>query len=209
MFHKRAAHREGWWATELQTRWPQGFNVAGTGGEHKGGTRNDWWKYRETYQKEWRDRGEERLAKGKSLVQDISRKVGEGEKNGWEELKKVPLEDKREMLQALHMDPLLGGRWRQKMERLMREELRQHKVLKKKPKGDFVKMLLTHKGWNATQVRNILREPAVCKSHPDPTAAERIWVCERNVPPIGAWLLNYTAMEDEDLTPGARERLEG
>ena len=86
------------------------------------------------------------------------------------------------------------------MEHQMREHLRQHKEAKKMPPGDFVKLLLTQKGWNAADVRSIIREPEVCKVHPDPTAAERIWVCERNVPPIGSWLLNYTAMEDQELT---------
>ena len=89
----------------------------------------------------------------------------------------------------------------------MRDELKRHKVLKKRPKGDFVKLLITHKGWNAAEVRKIIREPAVCKVHPDPASAERIWVCERNVPPIGSWLLKYTALEDEDLTEAKRAEL--
>ena len=97
---------------------------------------------------------------------------------------------------------------RQKIERLIREDLKQHKALKKKPKGDFVKLLITHTGWNAAEVRSIIREPSVCKAHPNPTDAERIWVCERNVPPIGSWLLNYTAMEDEDLDANKRHALE-
>jgi hypothetical protein len=54
VFHKRAAHREGWWASQLGTWWPSGFNVAGTGGYHKGGARSDWQKHRETFRKEWR-----------------------------------------------------------------------------------------------------------------------------------------------------------
>ena len=69
-------------------------------------------------------------------------------------------------------------------------------------------MLITHKGWNAADVRSIMREPEVCRTHPDPTAAERLWVCERNVPPIGSWLLNYTAMEDEDLAADQRAAME-
>ena len=69
------------------------------------------------------------------------------------------------------------------------------------PPGEFVKLLITHKGWNASDVRTIIREPGVCRLHPEPAAAERIWVCERNVAPIGSWLLNYTAMEDENLRP--------
>ena len=64
-----------------------------------------------------------------------------------------------------------------------------------------MKLLITHKAWNATEVRKIIREPEVCRAHPVPTEAERIWVCERNVPPIGSWMLNYTAMEDQDLSP--------
>ena len=79
----------------------------------------------------------------------------------------------------------------------MREELRQFKAIKEKPRGDFVKLLITHEGWNAAEVRKVIRDPEVCRVHPHPTEAERIWVCERNVPPIGSWLLNYTAMEDQ------------
>ena len=202
MFHKRAAAREGWWANKLQTWWPQGLNVAGTGGEHKGGARNDWWRYRETYHKIWRSDMQARLEEGKAQVIELCRRIQAGDETGWEDLKKIPLDMQRQMLQAMNMDGCLGGKLRQKMEHQMREHLRQHKAAKKMPAGDFVKLLLTHKGWNAADVRNILREPEVCRVHPDPTAAERIWVCERNVPPIGSWLLNYTAMEDQDLTVG-------
>ena len=90
----------------------------------------------------------------------------------------------------------------------MREALRQHKQVKRKPDGDFIKLLITHKGWNATQIRSIIREPAVCELHPNPTEAERLWVCERNVPPIGSWLLNYSALEDEELEEAKKEELE-
>ena len=162
LFHKRAAHREGWWATELRTWWPRGLNVAGTGGEHKGGAREDWLKYRELFRKEWRDQIDERMAEGRQQVQALSHQVDGGAENAWEELTKVPLDSKRQMLQALNMDPHLGGSLRHKLERLLREDLRQHKSMKKKPKGDFVKLLLTHKGWNATEVRSIIREPEVC-----------------------------------------------
>ena len=127
---------------------------------------------------------------------------------GWEDLKAESPEGKRQILQALNVDGQLGGKLRQKMERLVRESLRQHKEAKKKPNGDFVKLLITHTGWNATDIRGSIREPGVCKVHPDPTAAERIWVCERNVPPIGSWLLNYTAMEDEELDAKTREAVE-
>ena len=74
LFHKRMAHREGWWAIRLQTWWPQGGNVAGTGGEYKGGAREDWAKRRHTYQKEWRESMEDRLAKGKEKVLELVRK---------------------------------------------------------------------------------------------------------------------------------------
>ena len=208
LYHKRFALREGWWATHLNTWWPRGFNAAGTGGEHKGGSRNDWWRYRETYRKEWADNTETRLREACGAVQELSKKLEDGEEQGWEDLAKLPPEDKRRMLQALNMDRQLGGKNRQQIERLIREDLKQHKALKKKPKGDFVKLLITHTGWNAAEVRSIIREPSVCKAHPNPTDAERIWVCERNVPPTGSWLLNYTAMEDEDLDANKRHALE-
>ena len=112
------------------------------------------------------------------------------------------------MLQALSVDTTLGGPVRQKMERRLREVIRQSKELKKRPPGDFVKLLITHRGWNAAEVRKVIREPDVCRAHPDPTSAERIWVCERNVPPIGSWLLNYVAVEDEDLQELQRAALE-
>ena len=102
------------------------------------------------------------------------------------------MEDKRQMLQALNTYPNLGGKHRQRVERSLREEVMQFKAARKKPKGDFVKLLITHKGWNAADMRRIIREPAVCRAHPEPLEAERIWVCERNVPPIGSWILNYT-----------------
>jgi hypothetical protein len=82
------------------------------------------------------------------------------------------------------------------------------KELRKKPNGDFVKLKITHKGWNVAEIRKIIRDPEVCKLHPEPTSAERIWVCERNVPPVGSWLLNYTALEDENLTHENRSSLE-
>ena len=211
LFHKRAAVREGWWANKLQTWWPQGFNVAGTGGEHKGGARNDWWRYRETYHKVWRNEMQGRLQEGKARVVEICRRLQAGDEMVWTDLDKIPLDLQRQMLQALNVEVQLGGKWRHKLEHQMREHLRQHKIVKKMPDGDFVKLLLTHQGWNASDVRSIIREPEVCKLHPDPTAAERIWVCERNVAPIGSWLLNYTAMEDQDLTPtevGALEEWE-
>ena len=72
-----------------------------------------------------------------SLINSICKDIGLDEAGGWDKLKAVSLDDKRQMLQALNMDPKLGGKLRQKMERLMREELRQHKKAKKKPLGDF------------------------------------------------------------------------
>ena len=174
--------------------------MAGTGGEHKGRARDDWWRYRETYQKMWRSDMQARIQEGKAQVIEFCRRIQTGDEAAWEALKHVPLDMQRQMLQAMNTDGCLGGKLRQKMEHQMREHLRQHKEAKKMPPGDFVKLLLTHKGWNAADVRSIIREPEVCKVHPDPTAAERIWVCERNVPPIGSWLLNYTAMEDQELT---------
>ena len=176
--------------------------------EHKGGARNDWWRYRQTYSKEWRENADTRLKEGYAKIHDMCRNIEAKGEEGWEDLKAESPEGKRQILQALNVDGQLGGKLRQKMERLVRESLRQHKEAKKKPNGDFVKLLITHTGWNATDIRGIIREPGVCKVHPDPTAAERIWVCERNVPPIGSWLLNYTAMEDEELDAKTREAVE-
>ncbi len=117
-----------------------------------------------------------------------------------ENLKKVPLEEKRNMLQALNTDPKLIGMLRRKLKRLMREDYKMHKSLKKKPKGEFVKLLITHKGWNAAEIRNVIREPEVCKLQSGTVEAERIWGCERNIPTIGSWLLNNTSMEYDELT---------
>eukprot|EP00667_Euglena_gracilis_P000489 EG_transcript_489 len=207
-FHKKAAHREGWWASFLGTWWPRGFNVGSTGGYHKGGAKADWNTHRENFHREWHSKSERGLADAKQWVKDICEAITSGQDVGWEQLEQIPIQQKRDMLQALNMDPTLGGPHRRRLERLVREELKRHKELKKKPKGDFVKLLITHKGWNAAEVRKVIREPQVCKLHPDPTAAERIWVCERNVPPIGSWLLNYTALEDEDLTAEKKAELQ-
>ena len=137
-----------------------------------------------------------------------SKAIEEQGEQGWAALKKALPEEKREMLQAFHADPKLGGARRGAMERLLREELRKQKEAKKRPKGDFVKLLITHRGWNAAKVRQILRDPAVCREHPEPAAAEQIWVCERNIPPIGSWLLNYTKLEDEELSEEKRKTME-
>ena len=123
-------------------------------------------------------------------------------------MKQALPEEKREMLQALHSEPQEGGARRQALERILRQELRKHKEAKKKPNGDFVKLLITHRGWNATRVRQILRDPAVCREHPEPAAAEQMWVCERSIPPIGSWLLNYTKLEGEDLVEENKRALE-
>ena len=63
---------------------------------------------------------------------------------------------------------------------------------KKMPNGDFIRLLVSHPMWSMAKVRNILRDPAITKEHPFPKEAETLWVCERNVPNIGATLLNYT-----------------
>lgn len=159
------------------------------------------------FAQEWRSRASDRLAKGKELVALHCKRIEEQGEQGWRMLKQALPEEKREMLQALHTDPREGGTKRQAMERVLREELRKHKEAKRRPRGDFVKLLITHRGWNATRVRQILRDPAVCREHPEPAAAEQIWVCERNVPPIGSWLLNHTRVEDEDLKEGVRRQL--
>jgi hypothetical protein len=113
------------------------------------------------------------------------------------------------MLQALNAYPDLGeASQRRALERELRGGLRQHKKAKKKPKGDFIKLLITHKGWNAARIRSILREPDVCRAHPCPAEAEMLWVCERNVPPMGSWLLSYTAMEDAELEVVTQRRLD-
>ena len=114
LFHKRFAHREGWWATELNTWWPRGFNVAGTGGEHKGGARNDWWKHRKTYSKEWRKNSEVRLQEACGKVKKMCQDIEANGDEGWEALKGEPPEEQRQILQALNMDRLLGGELRQK-----------------------------------------------------------------------------------------------
>ena len=109
LFHKRFAHREGWWATKLNTWWPRGFNVAGTGGEHKGGARNDWWRYRQTYSKEWRENADTRLKEGYAKIHDMCRNIETKGEEGWEDLKAESPEGKRQILQALNVDGQLGG----------------------------------------------------------------------------------------------------
>jgi hypothetical protein len=148
------------------------------------------------------------LEEAQKAIRALHSRVESGQKDAWEGLANVSLDVKRSMLQALNTDATLGGSIRRKLEETLRGELREHKRIKEKPKGDFVKLLITHRGWNAAEVRKILREPEVCKAHPNPTAAERIWVCERNVPPIGSWLLNYTAMENEELRLDKRVELD-
>ena len=84
-------------------------------------------------------------------------------------MEQVSLDQMKGMLQALNSDGELGGGIRRKLERRLREEVRQFRSAKKKPKGDFIKLLITHRGWNAVEVRKILREPEVCRSHPHPS----------------------------------------
>ena len=137
------------------------------------------------------------MSAGKAKVNQLAQEIRDKGEEGWEVLKKTLQEEKKEMLQALHADPSLAVDLRGKMERLLREDVFRHKKSKKKPKGDFVKFLITHRGWNASRVRQILRERAVCREHRNPMEAEMIWVCERNVPPIGSWLLSHTQVQDK------------
>jgi hypothetical protein len=123
-------------------------------------------------------------------------------------------DDMRLMLQALNVHPELGEPsqevtlQRKALESDLRGQLRQHKKAKRKPKGDFIKLLITHVGWNAARIRSILREPDVCRAHQCPTEAEMLWMCERNVPPVGSWLLSYTSMEDAELEEETRRTLD-
>ena len=55
--------------------------MAGTGGEHKGGARNDWFKHRTTYQRAWRNEMDNRLAEGKANVVEICLKLSNGEES--------------------------------------------------------------------------------------------------------------------------------
>ena len=109
LFHKRAANREGWWANHLKSWWAQGLNVAGTGGEHKGGAREDWQWHRETYSKEWRQSTEERLAAAKQKVQELIKEIAEDPARGWQAVKATTTDEKKEILQALNTDGALGS----------------------------------------------------------------------------------------------------
>ena len=141
-----------------------------------GGAQADWLRYRESFRQQWVKTLDQNLDQARQWVHDICVQVANNQ-DGWRLLEKVSLDEKRQILQALNSDPSLGGACRSKLERVIREEIKRYKVIKKKPMGDFVKLLITHKGWNAAEIRRIIREPAVCKLHPDPTEAERIWVC--------------------------------
>ncbi len=128
------------------------MNVAGTGGEHKAGARRDWSQHREMYHREWRKKSAKATGEAADLIRDISSRVQANSEEGWKVISSLSLDVIRQMLQALSLDTTVGEPVKQKMEWRLREVVRQSKELKKRPPGDFVKLLITHRGWNAAEV---------------------------------------------------------
>ena len=77
---------------------------------------------------------EERLAEGKAKVRSLVDDIEKDEMEGWLQARRTTPNQKKAMLQALNMDPKLGGRIRSKLERTLREQLRQLKAEKERPK---------------------------------------------------------------------------
>ena len=47
-------------------------------------------------------------------------------------------------------------------------------------------------------MRDVLGDPEVVERHPQREVAKTMWVCEKIVPPIATWLLNYTDIDKEE-----------
>jgi thermostable 8-oxoguanine DNA glycosylase len=121
-----------------------------------------WSKYREQAHREWMEISARMAKEAQEKVQAFTNKYEKGEEAAaWKEVLECEVGMKRQMLQALHSDANLAQGCRHKLEGRLRECLREYKRVKRKPKGEFVKLLITHRGWNAAEVRRIIREPEV------------------------------------------------
>ena len=105
-----------------------------------------------------------------------------------EVVKKMLVQDAKKFLQVIYGDGVTGQDVQQ-LEVALRTKINTQKEEKRKPMGDYIKLLITHKAWGKVRIRDVLRDPEVVHRHPEPEVAETMWVCEKNVPPISTWLL--------------------
>ena len=188
--------------------WPYGLNTGGMDRHHHRGTRDTWKKHRQQFGAHWEEDLTRRSKEAVADVKHIERLLHTEGERAWKEVKRTAVERCRAMLQALEQHKKLGGEWRGRIQAALQREVMAHKKKKSMPDGDFIKLLISHPGWSRARVRDILREPAVVRLHPIPKEGERLWVCERNVSPVGAAMLNYVALEDEDWTDQQKAEIE-
>ena len=143
-----------------------------------------------------------------SNVKHIERLLHSEGERAWKEVKKTVVERCRAMLQALEHRRKLRGEWRGRIQVALQRGVMAHKKKNNMPDGDFIKLLISHPGWSRARVRDILREPAMVRLHPIPKEGGRLWACKRNVPLVGAAMLNYVALEDEDWTDQQKAKIE-
>ena len=193
--------KEGFRATQLQTWWPKGLNEGTTGGEHAAGAgagagaRKDWVYMRHTFHRAHREGMEQRW---KEVREEVQQKIRE-------------LREKETTVQAF-VGGISAGRAKLvgqevgDLERALRVMVNNHKNHKKKPEGDYIKLVVTHKALGVVRIRDMLRDPKLVERHPQKELTENMWVCEKNLPPVATWLLNYREVDkEEDLTEDQME----
>jgi hypothetical protein len=137
---------------------------------------------RETNLREARRAAERDAARGEAEIRGLTSRL-EGGAVIKDVIRTLGTARMKELLQHMYMSKEPRRGHRERLEQAMRTAVQLEKKKRVKPKGDFVKVLITSSAARGLKLGTILRAPAVTQLHPAPEEAEQIWVCERNVPP--------------------------
>ena len=204
-FHRRAAQAEGEWASRLATWWPRGLNIASTGRARKPLTRAHWNRKREQLQREARLAAEQTRKAGEIKIAKMVERLVKGCQVK-EIVRELSLEEKKAILQHLYMSKESIRGPRSRLEMALRAAVHAERQKRKKPDGDFVKVLIASSVARSLRLGSILITPCISQKHPIPEEAEQLWICERNVAPLSQVLINVQKVADETPDPGEEVR---
>ena len=78
----------------------------------------------------------------------------------FEVVKKMLVQEAKKFLQVIYADGVTGQDV-QRLDTALRTKINTRKEEKKKPMGDSIKFLITHKAWGKLRTRDVLRDPKV------------------------------------------------